>query len=237
MALRLLICSDLHVDILGNDAQGLLDIWKDIEVDAIVLAGDTGEVRDNKTIKFLKELAKYHPIILIFGNHDHWGLWPEKTLEIFQKELPQIHLLTSDKVLEFNGQKFVGDTLWYPQSQDKHFPDFKRIHDFVPWYYEQNEKTVKFLKENVTPDTIVVTHHLPTKMAIHPNYANDEWNKFFCYDMTDFIMERQPKLWVMGHSHQPCDFKLGKTRLILNARGYPSEDQEIPFNPNLIVEI
>jgi Icc-related predicted phosphoesterase len=237
MALRLMIASDLHVDIPGNDADDLLDIWKDLEVDAIIIAGDTGEARDGKTIKFLNKLQQLHPVIMVLGNHDHWGLWPDKVTEIFQKELPEIHLLTSDKVLEFNGQKFVGDTLWYPRSQDKSFPDFKRIHDFVPWYYEQNEKTVKFFQENVTPETIVITHHIPTLMGIHEKYVGQAWNKFFCHDMTGFIMEKQPKLWVFGHTHEKFDFQLGKTRMLCNPRAYPNEVTNQPWNSKLIVEI
>jgi hypothetical protein len=46
-------------------------------------------------------------------------------------------------------------------------------------------------------------------------------------------------LWVHGHTHSSFDYKLGKTRIICNPRGYPGTfgDMGNDFNPNLIVEI
>ena len=40
-------------------------------------------------------------------------------------------------------------------------------------------------------------------------------------DMVKIIQERQPDLWVYGHTHECDDQRIGKTRIISNQLGYP----------------
>ena len=43
---------------------------------------------------------------------------------------------------------------------------------------------------------------------------------------------RQPKLWIHGHSHDRCDYSLGKTRVVANPMGYPKEIRSLEaFEP------
>jgi len=44
-------------------------------------------------------------------------------------------------------------------------------------------------------------------------------NAFFVCDMAAYVRERQPKLWIHGHSHDRCDYRLGGTRVVANPRG------------------
>lgn len=55
-------------------------------------------------------------------------------------------------------------------------------------------------------------------------------------DMSSFIVEREARLWVHGHIHCCCDYAVGKTRVIANPRGYPTEPRT-GFDPGLIVEV
>jgi hypothetical protein len=48
-------------------------------------------------------------------------------------------------------------------------------------------------------------------------------NAFFVCDMVPHVRERQPKVWIHGHSHDRCDYLLGKTRVVTNPHGYPNE--------------
>lgn len=56
-----------------------------------------------------------------------------------------------------------------------------------------------------------------------PRYAGDPLNAFFLCDMEALIEERKPHWWIHGHTHEPCDYRLGATRVVANPRGYPDE--------------
>jgi Icc-related predicted phosphoesterase len=63
-------------------------------------------------------------------------------------------------------------------------------------------------------------------------------NAFFVCDMTAHISERQPKLWIHGHSHDRCDYLLGTTRVVANPLGYPSEPRSLEaFDPAFQIEV
>jgi Icc-related predicted phosphoesterase len=54
--------------------------------------------------------------------------------------------------------------------------------------------------------------------------------------MSRFIVESEARLWIHGHIHSYCDYTLGKTRVLANPRGYPTEPRT-GFNPGLIAEV
>ena len=37
--------------------------------------------------------------------------------------------------------------------------------------------------------------------------------------LESIIEEYQPKLWIHGHTHVPCDYKIFATRVVCNPRG------------------
>ena len=52
------------------------------------------------------------------------------------------------------------------------------------------------------------------------------------------VREHQPKLWIHGHSHDRCDYLLGKTRVVANPLGYPNELRSLEaFEPSFQVEV
>jgi Icc-related predicted phosphoesterase len=61
-------------------------------------------------------------------------------------------------------------------------------------------------------------------------------NPAFASDMSRFIVESEAQLWVHGHIHYCRDYTLGKTRVLANPRGYPTESRQ-GFDPGLIVEV
>ena len=56
--------------------------------------------------------------------------------------------------------------------------------------------------------------------------------------MAPHVRERQPKLWIHGHSHDRCDYLLGKTRVVANPLGYPNEVKSLEaFEPSFCVTV
>jgi Icc-related predicted phosphoesterase len=82
-----------------------------------------------------------------------------------------------------------------------------------------------------------VTHFLPAPPSISEKYHNDPLNPYFCSDLTSLIEEVQPDLWIHGHTHESCDYSIGKTRVICNPRGYVPHEPNPNFRPNLLVDL
>jgi predicted phosphodiesterase len=66
--------------------------------------------------------------------------------------------------------------------------------------------------------TVVITHHGPHPMSVHPRYAGDITNAAFVSDLGDLF--NKVDLWMHGHVHDSFDYKLGRCRVVANPRGY-----------------
>ena len=78
----------------------------------------------------------------------------------------------------------------------------------------------------------------PSYKSVVKKYKNDKTNCFFVCEMDEVIERTKPSLWIAGHMHSAIDYKLYKTRVIHNPRGYMLKmGLENPlFNPNLIID-
>jgi Icc-related predicted phosphoesterase len=242
--LKLLLVSDLHVDLLKDGGMELINTWKYAQVDVICIAGDIGELRDPTAQFFILRLAEFHRLILLGGNHCFWGSSPQQVDQIWEKmKLPNnVTLLKTGETFTLNGQRFIGGDLWYDRPKGpnafrltKEFPDFRRIKDFTPWVYDEHKRLVKFLEENLLPSDFVITHHSPSYQTVQKEFDGDPWNCFFMNSLDQLILDKQPKYWHFGHQHQHYEGVIGNTKLICNAKGYKGETTG--FNPNFVVEI
>ena len=87
-----------------------------------------------------------------------------------------------------------------------------------------------------TGKTVLITHHGIHSGSIHPNYAagfrelgsptrlpneDTNWtiNPAFCSHFPELV--EKVDLCLHGHTHETLDYKVGKTRVVTNPRGYP----------------
>jgi len=71
----------------------------------------------------------------------------------------------------------------------------------------------------------VVTHYMPSKMLLEPEYRDEELHTFYASNDED-LFTSQCKLWICGHGHRATKHKVPDgPLLVMNARGYnkPSE--------------
>lgn len=170
-------------------------------------------------------------MIYIPGNHEFYGSSVAEANKIVGEH--------SCVRTEVGGHWFVRATLWfaYRDGQDRwkdSLNDFHLIEGFDPWVYEENKRHEAFLRETVQQGDIVVTHHLPSYRSVHPRYAGLALNQFFVHEMDDLIEERKPALFIHGHTHEPCDYKIGETRVICNPLGYPNEYPGRHWEPKIV---
>jgi hypothetical protein len=150
------------------------------------------------------------------------------------------------KVLD--GVLFVGGTLW--TDYEKMDPlaimncegvlnDFKTIRtgptslpyqrkvratDFFKVHCEHRNYILDVLQNFKNDATItkrvVVTHHGPTWESIDPKFRGHKANGAYVSDLTYFIGDFWPDLWVHGHIHNTIDYMVGDCRVMTNPRGY-----------------
>ena len=113
--------------------------------------------------------------------------------------------------------------------------DFGRIEGFVPWVYGENSKALAFLEREAASADVVVTHHLPSRDAVAPEYFGATLNRFFVCPIADRLTAL-PKLWVYGHTHTPARFELRGCRFVANPDGYPM-DSRAGFDGHLVVQL
>jgi len=103
--------------------------------------------------------------------------------------------------------------------------------------YDENRTFTWMANKLVTKETIVVSHHLPNSKSTPKRYEKDSCNRFFVSDQTKLIEEKQPRLWLHGHTHSPCDYRLGETHMVCNPYAYPKERKWMGKYPVVVLEV
>jgi DNA repair exonuclease SbcCD nuclease subunit len=195
---------------------------------------------------FLDRVSQRFPhVVYISGNHEFYnGKWVG-SLGDLRKECsyyPNIHFLECD-AWTHNDITFVGGTLWTDMNKGDPMTlhaiqdmmnDFHIIRNDDRGYtklrpmhtVERHLKTVAYIRSvienNPTSRYVVVGHHAPSNLSIHPRYASATlMNGGYVSDLSNFILDHpQIKLWTHGHVHSPFDYMIGSTRIVCNPRGY-----------------
>jgi len=231
--------SDLHLDF---QKDGGASCVKSIEPlsDIIVLAGDIdGHKNIIKTLKHFASLWKH--VIFVPGNHEYYGSSIAHLKPIFESSIREqnLHILMNN-VVEIEGQRFVGTTLWFEKTvnailRHKQFSDFKYIEKAKEDIFKEFDQAKHFLSQNIQEGDVVVTHHIPSPSLTADKYKLHAGNCFYASDLDNIIMKTNPKVWVFGHTHELIDKTLGDTRFVCNPLGY--EWEGFSFSHERIIRI
>lgn len=268
MTLKLQIVSDLHLEFADTRIENAGG------TDVLILSGDIcvadyftrseaspyNEVA-KKFYKFFEHCANEFPyVIYIAGNHEFYHGRIEDGVSTLRKALayfPNIHILDDD-YLDLLDHRFIGGTLWtniedpIAEYTIKNGMNDYRIITTGASNYKlspaltsfRHKKTLEFIGQNVTDNTIVVGHHAPSYQSISPDFrgqSNYYLNFGYFTELSDFILDNpQIKLWTHGHVHSSHDYTIGDTRIVCNPRGYcrKSGTNENPnFSPEKVIEV
>jgi len=104
-----------------------------------------------------------------------------------------------------------------------------------------NEASRSFLRSALAQSfdglTIVMTHHAPSLKSVPVEYRTDLLTAAYASNEETLIEEFQPALWAHGHLHSSSDYRIGRTRVICNPRGYFPNELNSSFNPSLTIEL
>ncbi|MGH8280091.1 MAG: metallophosphoesterase [Gammaproteobacteria bacterium] len=253
--MRINILSDLHL------RQGSLAPPR-TDADVVILAGDVD--RPEQAIAWAGEIRQ--PVIYVPGNHEFYGSSLPATLAEIKSRAADTRIRVLDcEEWAFGGVRFLGATLWTDfalagtgakraaalTEARKLMRDFSRIEStekpgakFTPLesmhlFREHSAWLTRKLAERFDGPTVVITHHAPSTLSIHPRYAGSALNGGFVSDLEYLMGRERVVLWVHGHTHNSFDYRVRGTRVICNPRGYARGDvNENPeFDPALIVSV
>mgnify|MGYP003672646938 CR=1 FL=1 len=240
--------SDLHREF------GPLDVKVQDDVDVVVLAGDTSVSWDDY---WQQGIAVDNPdvaVITIGGNHEAYGgdyddTWLYLTGEYTQH--PANYDFCENRTVDIWGKQFHACTLWTDMNRGDpivmvdamQMSDYRLItkagHPLRPTdTLKMHETSMEYLRDSVQEGDVVVTHHAPSEQSIDKSrYGDVPIN--FCYytELSEFILEKKPALWIHGHTHVSNDYMIGDTRVVCNPRGYVGHEVNPNFDPELVVEV
>lgn len=231
------IMSDVHLEF--SDFK-IPDLDTDRET-VLILAGDIGLVHKANLkefyIPFLSRAnIQFRKVILIMGNHEHYGGSFRRTKAVLQDaiglaQLENVHLLEKETYV-IDDVAFIAATLW--TDCDKYSPYAKFLFDgmsdsrvirtgpneTLPYERKFSAEASwtdhlyarKFIFREIPLQkaegrkTVIVTHHGPTMRSIHPMYVGDKMNIFYASELTNEIMDTNPTLWIHGHTHKQFDY-------------------------------
>jgi Icc-related predicted phosphoesterase len=223
-------------------AEGTVDTLGEDGVDAVALVGDICAFSQLPDV--LQWFCDhYADILYVWGNHECYGHTISAVRELalaLQDKFSNLHVLDNTRCQTSTGTSFIGGTLWYRDDPgnaklEHQLNDFYKIKNLRNEVYKENAKTIAFLQEEIQERDIVLTHYLPSPMSIAEKYEGDPFNCFFLCDMEDVMKEKQPKLWLHGHTHDSFDYTIFRTQVVCNPLGYPHEPNPA-FHP-LILDV
>ncbi len=235
---RLQLLSDIHLEHHADGGIGFLSSLE-TDVDIMVLAGDIcGASQLPNVLKWFG--ARFPQVLYVTGNHEYYGS-DFATVHQRLEDIPtNVHWL-QNKSIWLGGVHFCGTTLWFEDHSDlaphKHrLNDYKMIGDFVPRVYAEHAAAVHFLSTAIRPYSVVITHHVPTSLAIPSRFRGSPLTGFFVSDMAH--IPEVPRLWMFGHTHDSFDAVGPRgTRFLCNPTGYPHEKASPGYQKECVFDV
>lgn len=253
--MRIAVLSDLHLSVQPIP-------FPAVAADVLVLAGDIA--RPARAMQWAQ--ATQVPTLYVAGNHEFFGSdlisAPSALRELARGT--RIRILERSQ-WHWRGVRFLGCTLWSDFRLDssterrdagiaqasqllRDFSHIKLAPDFEDRFTPAASQllfmqSVAWLEECFAQThegpTVVVTHFAPTKLSIHPRFAESPLNACFVSELRENIVRWQPALWIHGHTHDSFDYRVGNTRVVCNPRGYSKDgvDENPAFDVNFVVEL
>ena len=206
--------------------------WRLPHGDILIVAGDLGNasclaparldlysVRQRDRIRRFADaaVANFAHVLLVAGNHDHYGQTLDETIELLRSELPGVTVL-DDEAIEIGGVQFFGTTLWSDfEGRSEACMDGlrRRVGDYFfiktamsgeGSLADGAVRLAKFrpedalaafdramaalgshLARSAARRTVVVSHHAPSRHGCNPLHAGNGLDGAYASDLDGFI--------------------------------------------------
>jgi predicted phosphodiesterase len=233
---KVYIVSDQHLEFRNGKEKTYFDNVPPEGADIAIVAGDFDVARGNFEENMKTFCRMFKKVFYVPGNHDYYRSNVEDVDKFLGGLTFKIHnflLLRTNEVHHHEGRRILGSTMWVPDCEALRYTqhlinDAKQIPNFFLHIPKKNRDFVEWLSKELREGDIVVTHHLPSDRSTPEIYRGSPSQPWFVCDMELLIHARKPAVWIHGHTHTRCEYKIGDTRIICNPAGYPSESGDLP---------
>jgi Icc-related predicted phosphoesterase len=258
------VLSDLHREFYDDPEWDVP--WDEADLDRVlVIAGDVQEgcawARPASALEWTADrrpwIARqgdhFRAIVLVLGNHDHWGrdiqtLRGELDADLSSMGLTNVHVLYPDRPVLVDDVAFVGGTMWTdldgenPLTVDRYHrgsggdcrhgldssdPQGRLRPDRV---LAEHRRTVDLMELQAREQAVagrrvvVVTHHAPNSLSVQPRWRGNPLNGLFHSSIDIGARFPDVRLWIHGHMHDPISHMDGECHVVCNPRGLPWEN-------------
>ena len=242
--MKLQYASDLHIDMWPQGTNFCNFLTPSAPF--LALAGDICSAWEPRFEAFLAWCSRlWHTVFIVPGNHEYHNPYG-RTLGETDNHIYNICLKFKNIIFLQYGASYripgtqlriVGATLWSDSDKAMWAKAIEKKSDYKNIYSGQrclitpyeisalHYWHVSILRSVLIPDSeleklIVITHHMPSKALLEPEYRGEAWHSFYASN-TDFLFYPNIKLWICGHSHRATQLKIPHGPLLaMNARGY-----------------
>jgi predicted phosphodiesterase len=264
LALLIQLASDLHLEFFAGSQPRVRHIKPAVGADLLVLAGDI----DNG-VRGVEAFVDWPvPVVYVAGNHEFYDHhWTQTRQDLRSACAGTCVTLLDNDAIEIGGVRLLGCTLWTdfdlpgsrpPQAMaavERGLTDYRVIHTpsgplRTAHTLADHRRSRAWLEAELARPhagpTVVVTHHGPHPLSIHPRFAANPLNPGFVSDLTPLMAGVD--LWLHGHTHDSFDYRVGRCRVLANPAGYVMnwaaasggsalEFENARFEPGLVVEV
>jgi len=258
--MKLVAASDIHIEFPATNF-GRAIAFPDA-TDVIVLAGDieVGNVASEEILDIARRFPSAQ-IVWVAGNHEFYEHNIDSQINHYReacRTAERVHFLENESV-QIGSVKFIGCTLWTDftilgdkkramEVSERIITDFSLIKTRDgEWFTPQDaadrfEESCRYLEAELSSSdpesTVVITHFPPGLETRNQNFGMEAITAYFQANVDHIIDRYQPAVWVYGHNHYSNDLRRGKTRLVSNQLGYPSESGRIPsYNARKVINL
>ena len=247
--------SDVHLDFFNRFTMPYLgksfarywsDVFRSRRGETLLIAGDvfSHQASLEKVWRFFELAAdRWQNVYCVLGNHDYWSLDTpfDEILAETQDLYPSVKFLENEFV-DIGGLKLFGATWWTQicpaddravraRMVDYRWTVSSEKEAFCPaltsrLHRESKEILAADIESHPGTPYLVLTHHTPSRKS--STWPENTLTQAFCNDDDRFVFDHPGiRVWVHGHVHESCDYKLGQTRVLCNPHGYIGTERRI----------
>lgn len=235
--MKIQIASDLHLEFLQQSFPGERLIRPAAGADVLVLAGDIGN--GTQAIELFKDWPV--PVLYVAGNHEFYGAQMEQVhADLRAAALGTSVMFLDNDTADFGGVRFLGTTLWTDYLLERNRTQKQlmenaelRIRDHyaircgdglftaaqaLAQHVLSRAWLARELGTLYNGTTVVISHHGPHPLSVHPRYVGEALNAAFVSNLSGLLPKAN--LWIHGHVHDSFDYSVSGCRVIANPAGY-----------------
>lgn len=238
-----------------KNKRDFVDLWKSWKPKSkhLLIAGDIGHdnAENALCLKYLRE-EFYDTICLVIGNHDLYLVDYEskdslERLKDFKEKVNKLDsvFLLDGSIVYIEDVRVGGAMGWYDGSFIKSKTISQKNH---LWYNSMNDSRyvrsehlpyplafdtlhkIEYPKLEYIADKsdIILSHINPSNQPIHQDedFVHLDSTGFYSFDGSRLLKSTTAKHWVYGHTHSAKSFKINKTKIQCNPRGYPWQNEK-----------